>query len=122
MLFRGIDGDGDWRFGQGLQDYFFGDQAIAANIATNLRFFLNDFFAAMDKGIDWWNLLGSKNPGATNNILLQTRQTIINCYGVVKINSVNAFFDPNSRRLTLSYSIQSIYSPQVVGQIQNPAA
>lgn len=110
MAFRAIDGDGDWYFGQGSGSYFRDQDAIAANIRTRVLFFLNDFFAAMNQGIDWNNLLGSKNPQALQNILLQTRATIANSYGVVKINSVKAETDPRSRQATLTFDIDTIFT------------
>ncbi len=116
--FRGIDGGGDWMFGQGRQSYFYGEQAIEANIKTSVLFYLNDFFAAMDVGIDWNNLLGAKGPLALQNILLQTRQTIAKCEGVVRINSVNATVNPQTRRATATYNISTIYSQNVTGTIQ----
>lgn len=116
MIFRGITGINDWTFGKGVNSYFTKDQAIAANIKTSLLFFLNDCFFAMDTGIDWWNLLGGKNPTAKANILLQTRQTIIQCEGVVRINSVDARLDAN-RRLLISYNIDTIYSRNVTGTV-----
>ena len=107
-------------WGQGLASYFSGQQKIAADIQTSVLFFLNDFFAAMNVGIDWRNLLGSKNPGATQNILMQVRKTIISVEGVVRINSVNYFADPTTRRITLSYNIDTLFSQGVIGAIQTP--
>lgn len=116
--FRAIDGGQDWKFGAGRASYFNGEQAIEANIKTSVLFYLNDFFAAMDVGIDWNNLLGAKGPLALQNILLQTRQTIAKCEGVVRINSVNASVNPETRRATVTYSINTIYSQNVVGTIK----
>jgi hypothetical protein len=119
MIFRGITGSNDWTFGKGVNSYFTKDQAIAANIKTSLMFFLNDCFFAMDTGIDWWNLLGGKNPAAKANVLLQTRQTIVQCEGVVRINSVDARVD-SKRKITISYSIDSVYSRNITGSVSTP--
>lgn len=120
MTFRGITGSCDWTFGQGVNTYFVREQAIAANIRTSLLFFLNDCFFAMNVGVDWWNLLGTKNPQAQANILLQTRQTLIRCEGVVRINSVTTQLDSTTRRLTISYVIDTVFSRNVVGSVTTP--
>lgn len=120
MIFRAITGDNDWTFGRGQGSYFTDNNAILANVKTALQFFLNDCFFALDTGIDWWNLLGAKNPAAKNNILLRTRETLISCEGVVRINSVYATVDPITRGLLLEYSVDTIYSKNVTSQVQLP--
>lgn len=118
--FRGISASNDWQFGQGRGTYFRDQKALMADIKTSLLFFLNDFFAAMNVGIDWWNLLGGKNPAAQNGILLQTRQTIIGVEGVVRINSVSARMDSTNRKITITYNIDSVFSHRVVGSVTTP--
>lgn len=118
MIFRAITPTLDWQFGQGQNSYLTGSAAIAANVKTRLLFWLNDFFAAMDSGIDWRNLLGSKNPAAQVNILLQTRATIIQSEGVVSINSVMASTNPTTRRLSITYSYTDIYGQTLTNFIQ----
>lgn len=120
MIFRGISASNDWQFGQGLGSYFKRQQAINANIKTSLLFFLNDCFFAMSTGIDWWNLLGAKNPAAKTNIVLQTRQTLAQCEGVVRINSVDVTVDTATRRAFIVYNIDSIYSTNVTGIVSTP--
>ena len=120
MIFRGITGSNDWTFGQGRNSYFTQQAAIAANIKTALMFYLHDCFFAMNTGIDWRNLLGSKQPAAQANIILQTRSTIAACEGVVRINSVNASVNSVSRRLTLSFVIDTTFSRNVTGFVQTP--
>jgi hypothetical protein len=118
--FRAISAYNDWAFGQGRGSYFRDQAAIMADIKTSLLFFLNDFFAAMNVGVDWWNLLGGKNPAAQNGILLQTRQAIIGVEGVVRINSVVTQMDAVSRRLTLIYNVDTVLSRSVVGSVTTP--
>lgn len=120
MLFREIAATNDWAFGQGKGSYFTREKAIGANIKTRLLFFLNDCFFAMSTGIDWWNLLGTKNPAALNNILIATRQVIASSEGVVKINSVTVDYNSVARSVTISYNIDSIYSRGVTGTVTTP--
>ena len=114
MIFRAIDSDGDWTFGRGLQSYLRGASAIEANLRTRLYSFLNDCFFAQEEGVDWWNLIGSKNRAG---IILQCRKVLVQSFGVVRINKVDAYYDANSRKFTVSYNIDTIYSRNIQGSI-----
>lgn len=117
MLFRGITAIDDWQFGQGVGSYFKRDKAVNANLRTRLLFFLNDCFFAMSTGIDWWNLLGSRNPAAQANIILACRKVIIQSEGVVRINSVIVVLNRTTRGATITWSIDTIYSRNVTGSV-----
>jgi hypothetical protein len=123
VIIRSLDADGDWNFGQGLSSYKTAGAAIAQDVATRLLTFRNDAFWATDFGVDWWNLLGRKLPAAEVGVLTQTRNMIIGspggypASGVVAINSVSAVFDGASRRLSVTYSINDIYSTTTVGTV-----
>lgn len=117
MIFRGIDGNGDWSFGQGKNSYFTKEKAIAANVRTRLLLFLGEVFWRLDAGVDWWNLLGAKNPAAQAGIILQCRTVILGSYGIVRVTSVLPVFKPVTRDLTVTYNTDTIYSKGVVGNI-----
>lgn len=117
MTFRAITGDNDWTFGRGIGSYLTANDAIIADVKTSLQFFLNDCYFAMSTGIDWWNLLGAKNPAARNNIILQCRQAIAQRQGVVRINSVSAVTDAETRKLRVVFNIDTIYSANVSSQV-----
>lgn len=110
MTFRNLDASGDWTFGHGRQDYAAADRAIGLNVATRLRSFLNDCFWAMGAGVDWWNLLGAKNPSAQIAIVLQCRTVIAGSFGIVRINAVQASTDSVTRLLGTRYDVDSIYT------------
>lgn len=110
MIFRALDPVGDWSFGRGVQSYVRDEDAVEINVETRLKSFLGDAFWAVDFGIDWWNLLGSMNPKAQAAIVLATRLTIAESYGVVRINSVEAETDRATRNLRLAYEISTIFN------------
>lgn len=117
MIFRALDASGDWTLGQGVQNYLRDEDAIELNIKTRLKSFLGDCFWAVEFGIDWFELLGAKNPAAQAAIVLATRLMIAESYGVVRINSVTAGTDRTTRRVTVTYNIDTIYSRSVVGTV-----
>lgn len=126
FIFRSLTPDGDWVFGQNLSSYATGQQAIALNTQTRLLMFFQDFFASLLFGINWIGLLSSKNPAAQNGIILQTRQMIAGsvggykAYGILAINSLNVFEDTRLRRLTLEYTVTTIFSTQFSGSVSIP--
>jgi hypothetical protein len=118
---RSINAVGDWNFGQGLGSYNMGLKAIEEDVLTRQLSFKNDAFWNLQFGVDWWNLLGSKNPAAENGILTQTREMLIGApggvpaFGIVTINSVGVSEDPISRGISVSYSANTIYSQTISG-------
>lgn len=112
MIFRALDSKGDWQFGAGLQSYFVDGDAINADIATALRVFLGECWFALNAGVDWWNLIGSKDE---QGIILQCRTVIAGRYGVVRINSVTASLI--NRKLHLTYNVDTIFSQNVVNTV-----
>lgn len=117
QTFRGIDSDGDWIFGQGRANYFRNNDAIQADIKTALQMFMGECFWNTQFGVDWWNLIGGKNPSAQAGIILQTRTIILGVDGVTQINSVSVSYTNAVRRLALQYSINTIFSTNVTGQV-----
>lgn len=107
MIVRSVDGLGDWRFGKGKNDYLTNSKAIEQNIATRLRSFLGNCFFALDAGIDWFNLLGSKNKTALE---LAVRSVILNTEGVVGIVDISINLEETTRRINMQYSVNTIYT------------
>lgn len=105
MIVRGIDENGDWIFGKSVNDYKVDKVALSQNIKTRLASFLTDCFFSLSSGIDWFNLLGSKNKLGLD---LALSSTILNTEGVLKINSLLINYSED-RNITISYDIDSVY-------------
>lgn len=114
MKFRALTSQGDWQLGTGVQSYFTDEDAIAADIGTALKVFLGECFFALNAGVDWWNLIGSKDE---QGIILQCRTVISQREGVARINSVTASLERGQRRLTVSYDVDTIYSQRIVNSV-----
>lgn len=117
--FRGITTDSDWTFGQGQGSYFRNQRALVANLKTRLVFFLNDCFFAMNVGIDWWNLLGTRGVQAEAAIVLAVRQVVATSEGVTAINSVTTSLS-SQRNLSLTVNIDTIYSRNITVPLDVP--
>lgn len=117
MIVRSLDVNGDWRFGKGRNDYLSNNAAIVQNVSTRLNSYLGDCFFAQDQGIDWFNLLGSKNELALEAAV---RAVILNTDNVTRLVDVSIVLDENTRQINMRYVIETIYStvnviPNVVG-------
>ncbi len=107
MIVRSLDVNLDWSFGKGRNDYQVNNKAIVQNIATRLRSFLGDCFFSLDAGVDWFNLLGAKDQLALEKAV---RTTILNTEGVVGLVSANISLEENTRRINMSYTVNTVYS------------
>jgi hypothetical protein len=119
LKFRSLDAAGDWRFGAGLQSYLTEEDAVATDVKTALKVFLGECFWALNAGVDWWNLLGAR-ARAEQNIVLQCRQVISSREGVTKINRVEALLDRSTRRLTISFNVDTVFSRNLNGEVAVP--
>lgn len=113
MSFRNLDANWDWVYGQGVYSYVTGNEEISLNIRTRILSFLGDCFFATDEGIDWWNLLDyNKQEELENDI----KEVIKNTDGVIAVETVDAVLGAD-RKLSLTYTIQTIYSSSYSDEI-----
>lgn len=106
MIFRSLDGEGDWNFGKGKESYLTDNNAIAMNIQTRLLSFFRDCWFDPDAGIDWLRLLGSKS--TEQEIILNIRGTILQSYGVNRVNSIA--LQHSGRSVIISYDIDTLFT------------
>ena len=107
MIVRSLDANGDWQFGKGKNDYVANNKAIEQNISTRLNSYLGDCFFALDQGLDWFNLLGSKNQVALE---LAVRAIILNTKNVSSIVDLSIIFEEITRKLTMKYTVETVYT------------
>jgi len=105
-MFRQLDTNHDWTFGNNLSNYLDEQKEIALNLKTRILSFLGDCFFATDEGIDWWNLLDYRYQDRLENAV---QNVIKNTPGVTAINSIDILLGAN-RKITIQYDIQTIYS------------
>lgn len=103
---RQLDVDHDWTFGKGQNDYLRDLRALVQSIDTRLNCFLGQCFFDIGAGIDWFNLLGSKDQ---TTLRLALVSTILNTSGVTGLLQLSIVLS-TARRLTVQYRVQTIYS------------
>jgi hypothetical protein len=110
---RGEDQVPDWSFGRGKQSYLTGNQAIKREIETRLGTFYSECFFDGEKGVDWFSILGQKDPDI---VVLSIKKEISDCYGVVRVSDIRYTLD-SSRNLSIRYWVDTIYTTSVYGTV-----
>jgi hypothetical protein len=113
---RAVDGDNDWLFGKGLNDYYANNDAIAQNVKTRLQSFLGDCFFDIGAGLDWFNFLGSNVTDQTA-LNLAVSAVILNTENVTALQQLLIGLDVD-RNLTIKYKAKTIYS--TISGLVNP--
>lgn len=117
MMIRNLDNNYDWTFGSGLSNYLSDNAAIALNIETRLKSFLNDCFFASNEGLDWWIFLDKGHDEEMEN---SVTTCIAESYGVIAINSAEMVNDAQ-RNYRFKYDIETIFSSSYINEISLPA-
>ncbi len=107
MIFRNLETNGDWTFGRGLANYAQDQHAVELNIQTRLKCWVGNCFFDLNMGVDYANLL---DKGKKADLLNALRTVIVQSYGVMRVNSVDARFDERSRALAVTYNVDTIFS------------
>jgi len=113
MIVRALDGDHDWTFGQGLNNYLKDQNAVAQDINTRLNSFLGDCFFDQGAGINWFGFIGSKESLALN---LAISAVILNTLNVLSINQLYVRLTAQ-RAFSVAYDVQTSFS-QTTGTVQ----
>lgn len=95
---RALDANGDWTFGQGLQNYLTGTQSVGQRIYTRLRCVKNDWFLNYNFGIDYFS-------ANSELITEQIRTTILSTDGVVELLRFDVELNDN-RVLSVSATVR----------------
>lgn len=105
---RNIDENGDWCFGNNLQDY--GDNLTSTknNIKTRLKSVMYDCFFDLTAGIDWFNILGNRGQYAKEVIEINVRLCILQSLYVTELVDLR-IIETKERGLNLTYTINTIF-------------
>lgn len=107
MKIRNLNSDHDFTFGKGAQSYLNGEDAIGEDIDTYIKLWVGNCFFALQAGINWRQYL---DKGQKAKLLGALQQGILSRFGVMGINQILPILDPFTRRLTVTYDVQTIYT------------
>lgn len=116
MRYRRLAPDGDLTLGHGAADYLTDSpECVAQAVATRLRLLAGEWFLDLEEGTPYQaRVLGKQTPQSYDPLL---RARILQTKGVREITSYTSAFDGESRRLTVSVSLNTVYGPATVTEI-----
>lgn len=113
MKYRKQDENGDYIFGNGQGDFFKDSvEAVAQAVKTRLLLWLGEWFLNVDEGTPYLQGVIGKHEAQTRDTVLRSR--ILQTQGVRAISDYQSTIDPDTRKLSVSVSIDTIY-----GQVNN---
>ena len=109
MKFRALDGTWDWKFGKGVGSYSTESMAIAYDVKSKILSWLGDCFFDETAGIDWYNILGSKDQKSQLDSVI--KKIVVDEYGVIELS----FFESSieNRQYTCTVRFKTIYNETI---------
>ncbi|KWC56578.1 hypothetical protein [Burkholderia ubonensis] len=113
MRYRKQDADGDYVFGRGDADFLVNvPEAVAQAVQTRLRLLRGEWFLDTTVGMPWaTDVLGKYTSGTYDAAI---RQCILGTQGVTEITNYSSSVDPETRKLSVSATINTIYGDTTV--------
>lgn len=115
MRYRKLDKDGNSQFGTSANDFHVNTpEAVAQAIRTRLDLWMGEWFADTSDGTGWnQSILGKR----TQNLYeLTLRQRVLETPGVLRIEEFQSSLNPNTRRLTVSMVVTTIYGEAALSE------
>jgi hypothetical protein len=108
MRYRKLDKDGDYVFGSGSSDFLVNSpEAVAQAVLTRLQLWLGEWFADTSDGTGWKQAVLGRQPENMYEMAIQQR--VLETQGVSSIESFESDLNRNTRRLTITMTINTIY-------------
>ena len=113
MRYRKLSATGDYTFGNGGANFWVNSpQGVAQSVQTRLLLFQGEWFLDQTEGLPLTqDIIGYSNQALYDSVI---RTRILDTVGVSNILSYQSLRNPTTRKLTVSATIQTIYSPQPV--------
>jgi hypothetical protein len=117
MRYRKLTADGDYSFGASQLDFWRDvPEAVGQAVQTRLLLWLGEWFLNIDEGTPFMLGILGKHSKESADITLQDR--VNGTQGMVGIDQFESDLDGETRGLTVSASINTIYGPTVV-EVEN---
>jgi hypothetical protein len=105
-----LSSTGDYTFGQSEADFYRDvPEAEGQAAQTRLLLWLGEFFLNIESGTPYMQGVLGKYSKATAEATLQDR--ILGTQGATEVNNIVSEIDPETRRMTLSCELETIYGP-----------
>ena len=108
MRYRKLDANGDYTLGTSNDWLVDSPDAVGQAIKTRLGLWTGEWFVDTTDGMPWnEQVLGKRLPGKTYDMAIRKR--ILETAGVKELTSYSSAFDGNSRTLSITATVNTIY-------------
>lgn len=115
MRVRRQDADGDYTFGQGSANFLINSSAeVAQTILTRLRLFEGEWYLDETAGTPWNQSVLGKSTKNMYDMVIQQRIATTSGVSVNGIQEYASTLDKTTRRLTVTATVQTIFSAEPV--------
>ena len=113
MRYRKLDSSGDYSLGTGADFLVDSPDTVAQAIRTRLALWTGEWFLDTSDGMPWSEqVLGKRQRGKNYDAAI--RQRIMETDGVTEITEYSSAFDGNSRALTVTATVSTIYGTTTI--------
>lgn len=113
MRYRKLDTNGDYSFGSGVHNFHINSpEVVQQAILTRLRLWLGEWFADTSDGTGWNQTILGKH--SQNIYELTLRQRVLETPGVLSIEAFESLLDPQTRRLSVAMTVNTIYGSTAI--------
>lgn len=119
MRYRKLTADGDYSFGNGQLDFWRDvPEAVSQSVKTRILLWLGEWFLDTTEGTPFMQGILGKYSKETADVVIQDR--VLSTTGVVDIQNYVSSLNPDTRRMSISFDLNTIYGPTKV-QVANYA-
>lgn len=113
MRYRKLSTTGDYTFGNGQMDFFRDiPEAVGQAAKTRLLLWLGEWFLDIDSGTPYMQGILGKYSIERANVTIEDR--VIHTQGATNISNYVSEIDPDTRGMTASFNLDTIYGPTQV--------
>ncbi len=117
MRVRKLTADGDYSFGNSQADFWINDPAgIGQNVKTRLLLWLGEWYLDISLGTPYMQGILGKYSKQIADTTIQDQ--VLSTFGVTDIRNYTSTLDPDTRELSVQFTIDTIFGPTQV-QMEN---
>lgn len=116
MIYRKLDPNGDYTFGQSVGNFYTNTpEAVAQAVKTRLGLIQGEWFLDSSMGTPYNSrILGA---GTVSQYDRAIQEVILNTVGVLRITAYSSQVDPNTRFASVNCTIDTVYGQATLQQI-----
>lgn len=116
MRYRKLSSSGDYSLGHGSADFYRDKpEAPAQAVVTRLRLLAGEWFLDVAEGTPYQTGVLGKHTQATYDPII--RERILGTEGVTAIDEYQSIFNGDTRTLTVSATISTIYGTAIIHEV-----